>query len=241
MKLGTTTIDSQGESIKNIEILIISLDVLYFMFSEPSEEFKYGSLLDLDNLGFSYEKSYDEMKRTILGNYEKPLIWRFTNTSQKDNNFEVVGNKKFDDSFFMVYDCNGYICLDVGYIYEYGHFYRNYDRNGYCTRCIFEGNDDFAYRFRKREHITGKNKLESLYHKLKQLNNDHLSKIIIFEESSNSNCESFDSIKIDNKEIFYKFLCYKDNREIRHSDDDEIKFTDDEVKELFIKEFYKMN
>ena len=83
-------------------------------------------------------------------------------------------------------------------------------------------------------HVTGRNKLRSLYFKLKYIKSDYLSKNIIFEESFKN---GFTSIKINDKEIFYKLVCSEDE----YVYDDGIKFINDEAKELFIKEFYNIH
>lgn len=196
------------------------------MFCEPPGKF-YNIFLSLNDDDTA--ETYDEMVETIIKKYEKPLIWRFVDTYQKIDYSDWFNDihDDFEDSFFIIYDKDGYICLDVGYIYQYGDFER------WGRGCQFFGTG-YGFHYRKGKHITGKNKLRKLYYKLKYINNEHLRKNIIFEESFKND---FTSIIINDKEIFYKLLCYEDE----FKDDNEIKFLNDEIEELFVKEFYNIH
>ena len=200
------------------------------MFCEPKYNFNTYLIMKYDD---DTEDSYDELVETIIRKYDKPLIWRFSNYYLKksyNEHIENLNNEDFKDSFFIIYDIDGFICLDVGYIYEYGTFERwGEDLQG--CRFFSEG---YAFCYRKCMHVTGRNKLRSLYFKLKYIKSDYLSKNIIFEESFKN---GFTSIKINDKEIFYKLVCSEDE----YVYDDGIKFINDEAKELFIKEFYNIH
>ena len=199
------------------------------MFNEPSEEFKYEDELSMD-INSREVSTRERLEEEIIKfDYEydlkKPLIWRFNDKYQRhdfvDEYSEYYDKKKLEDTFFIVYDFEGYICIDVGCIYHSGWDDTYED---FATGKVYwsEWRDcDFTFDYRIREHIKGKNKFDRIYHILKNLNNDCLCKNISFGKYS-------DSIILDGKEISYEL-------------DKELKFIDDEMKELFISEFYKLN